>query len=105
MSITAKTRRESFNKTKETLGARHREIYDLLADNPAGLSAWDIASITGRAVYVVRPRLTELCSFGMVQVSGMKYHAGTDRNEAVWTLVPEKAFDQDGQGQLFNGAA
>jgi predicted transcriptional regulator len=95
MTIPETTRRASYEKTKAGLGARQLEIVNLLESHPHGLSSWEMANFLSRPIYVVRPRITELQSFGMIEATSVRYHVPTDRHEAVWTIKKKIA------GELF----
>lgn len=76
---------------------------DALKTKDEGMTAWDLSWRLGRAVYVIRPRLTELKSLGLVHARGLRWHEETQRNEAIFFSGP--AADAQGQLQLFEGAA
>lgn len=102
MAQTQITRRESYEATLEGLGLRQKAVYAVVEANTTmgGATAWEIAEFLRLEVYVVRPRLTELQSLGVIESRGTRYHAGTDRKEAVWFLQKEQPkFDGD-QGVL-----
>jgi len=82
-----------------TLGQRQREVFDLLQRH-GELTAWEMASLLGRPVYVVRPRITELSKVGLIRDVGARFHAETQRREAVWGIIPT---DENGQMSLFGG--
>lgn len=88
---------ESWDRTLNELGARQRQVIDVLSHHPQGLSAWQIAEITGRLVHAVRPRLTELQKAGLVRAAGERLEAKTERREAVWVVTP---FETDGQMRM-----
>lgn len=92
MSFEHRTRGESWEKTIAQLGPRTLEVVKALKAAPAGLTAWEIASQTGRLVHAVRPRLTELKkNRGLVRTIGKRFYEPTQRQEAVWVLQdPDK---------------
>jgi predicted ArsR family transcriptional regulator len=85
---------KSWNATLRSLGARQREVVEVLCHYSIGLGASQIADHLSRHPYVVRPRLTELAQMGLVQEVGERWEERTQRHEALWVLTPP---DEDGQ--------
>jgi len=86
MTIPQQTRRASYDETNRRLALATREIFnEILMRGPCG--AWEIAAATDRMVYTVRPRLTELQKAGRIKAVGTRWHAPTERREAVWDVV------------------
>lgn len=86
MSLPEQTRRESMLETFRTVVTVTQEIYRaILHGGP--LSAWQLSVITRRAVYTIRPRLTELCKSGKIKEAGTRWCENTQRNETVWEVV------------------
>ena len=91
MSITAETRRESYQKTEpENL---YKKIISVLAASSVPLSARQVATIlfdSGNieAPYrgIIQPRLTELIEEGEIVVCGKIYDELTKRNVAIYKL-------------------
>lgn len=88
MSLTESLRNESFDKIRHTLGDRQWEVFILVAHHSNGLSAWQVANLLKRPVYVVRPRLTELRTLGLLHVTGLTFHPETQRRESIWSYRP-----------------
>lgn len=103
--ITHETRRASFDKIKEHIGSRQREVLERLESAPEGLTAWELAGALGRQVYTVRPRLTELRNLELIEAFGAHFHEETGRREAIWRVSRRPVFDATGQGILFDGTA
>lgn len=105
MGITESTRRESYDKTLEHLGPKQKQVYDLIHSSRVGLTGWELSQELGWMVHATRPRLTELRYRGLITSIAKKYHAETDRNEAVWVIVQpqhQTTFDnRTGQGLMF----
>ena len=88
MSLPETTRRESWDKTRENLGPRQREVLERIRSaHDHGLTAWELSIHLGRMVHAVRPRLTELRDRGLIRAIRKKYHPETDRTESVWVVV------------------
>ena len=83
----AQARQESYGAIGPKIGARQQEVLDLLKAHIHGLGAWEIAERLNRPVYICRPRITELAKEGHIEQSGMRFHEGTQRNEAVWKVA------------------
>ena len=66
---------------------RQRELIELLQNHPLGLTAWELADITGHYVHAVRPRLTELSQEGTITGEKTKWQPRTKREETVWRLA------------------
>ena len=96
IGLMLKSQSESWAKTQATLSKRQAEVYNAISISNQPLSAFDLSGLISREVYTVRPRLTELKQLGFIEPCGFKYHAPTDRNEAVWRVKSD-----DGQGVLF----
>lgn len=93
MKQTLMTRNESFQNTEPTIGARQKEIIDLLESNQP-LTAWEISDILNRPVYQVRPRLTELEKLQKIRAGGTKFQERTQRKESLYWIL------KDGQLRL-----
>ena len=96
IGLMLKSQSESWAKTQATLSKRQAEVYNDISISNQPLSAFDLSGLISRVVYTVRPRLTELKQLSIIEPCGFKYHAPTDRNEAVWRVKSD-----DGQGVLF----
>lgn len=83
MRITHLNRSESYEGTRKTIGPRHLKILEVL-DNQS-LTPWEISDITGWPVYQIRPRLTELDTLGVIEVTGKKFQEKTNRNESLYS--------------------
>ena len=66
--------------------SRAREVLDALRGHPGGLTADELATKMGREPYVVRPRLTELKSAGLVVTVDRRVSARTGKRIAVWAV-------------------
>lgn len=89
MSHSQETRRESYGETNKKVVSVSHEIYNvLLFDGP--LTAWEVASLMDRAVYTVRPRLTEMCKAGRIKEVGKRWYQLTQRNETVYEVVDKQ---------------
>ena len=89
MSIANETRRESYDRTLAGIGTQLRKVLlEVTANGP--VSAWQLARIMGRNVYVIRPRLTELAAMGKIKEVGKRYESVTDRMEAVWDVADKQ---------------
>lgn len=66
------------------IAMRGREVLGVLTNHPEGLTADEIATKLGREPYVVRPRLTELKSAGLVVAVGRRVSARTGKRITVW---------------------
>ena len=88
MALTESLRNESFDKVRSKLGDRQWEVFVLVAHHAKGLSAWQVANLLKRPIYVVRPRLTELRGMGLLHVVGVTYHPETQRRESIWAYRP-----------------
>lgn len=82
--------------------ARQREVLEVLAEAPAGLTAWEItdrlqARGLRRMLHAVRPRITELLQRqpSPIREVGVRHEPRTNRYVAVFALV------KPGQGELF----
>ena len=89
MEITKETRRQSHEKTNRTVVTVSLEIYNVLFQQGAW-TAWELAGITGREVYTIRPRLTELREAGKIKKAGSRWCESTQRNETVWEVVDKQ---------------
>lgn len=89
MSITDDTRRKSYEINGRSAGKASKIIYNALLFYGRG-SAWQIAAAIRRPVYVVRPRITELCKAGRIKAIGTRVCEETKRSEAVWDVVDKQ---------------
>lgn len=94
MSITAETRRESYEKVDSS--TLYREIIQALSDKGKALTAREIAFILYSnqrikipARQAVAPRLTELSRAGVIRVTGKAFDEETGRKVALYGLVEE----------------
>lgn len=82
--ISAECRREAIDNLKPA--PRHKEILEALGDRE--MTAREIAYKLGYTdLNAVKPRLTELCNFGRVEVIGKKKDNLTHRNVSVYRRV------------------
>lgn len=96
MNLSESLRNQSFEKIKNSLADRQWEVFILVANHSNGLSAWQVATLLKRPVYVVRPRLTELRDMGLLQVTDVTYYPGTQRRESIWCYrAPAVSFSVD----------
>lgn len=86
MNQTHETRRTSYREVNKTVVTVAQEIYALVL-NGGPITAWGIADRADRAVYTVRPRLTELKGMGKIKEVGLKWCDRTHRNETVWDVT------------------
>lgn len=103
MGITDSTRRESYDKTLENLGPKQKLVFDKIRESRNGLTGWELSQALDWMVHATRPRLTELRDRGLIATFTKRYHAETDRNEAVWVTIEPQAPDiyQDRQRLMF----
>lgn len=84
-TITEETRQESYVVRPIT---RARSILEFMGDD--SYTAREIAYKMGFTdLNAVKPRLTELKSQGLLEVTGKRYDPITERNVAVWKAVKE----------------
>lgn len=84
LGFTGIARRESLREV-DRFGRSH-EVMEALRDHPEGLTADELATFLRREPYVVRPRLTELKSAGLVVTVGRRASARTGKRIAVWAV-------------------
>jgi hypothetical protein len=85
MSIEEETRQQSFVFAEINSASWREAIYQLLREKAR--TAWEIAELIERPVYVIRPRITELRKEGKIASVGVRWYEPTHRNEAVWDVV------------------
>lgn len=88
-SAAEQNRRESYAETNKTVITVSRQIYRLIAMY-GPLSAWQVADMCGRAVYTVRPRITELFKAGKISERGRIWCARTERHETTWEVTDKQ---------------
>lgn len=108
MKISHQVRNESYYKTLEDLEPNQRLVFDAIrATGAGGITAWEIMdrvnTILGpenrrMEIYVIRPRITELCELNYVRGIGKQWHEPTRRNETVWT---ENKKEENGQLMIY----
>ena len=82
LNFASAARRDSLRSVDRS--TRALEVLDALRGHPGGLTADELATVMGREPYVVRPRLTELKSAGLVITVGRRASARTGKRIAVW---------------------
>ena len=92
--ITEETRRESYQKIIPKQPIRYDQIIDILKNNPAGMTAKEIAVklyelklIPSTERNFVSPRLTELVKQGKVETVGKKICQYCNRKVAVFRII------------------
>lgn len=87
MSIPQETRRESMEKTFETVVPISKKIMILIQQH-GPFSAWQLSRVMNKEVYTIRPRLTELRDAGQIRERPNKsWCAETQRSETIWEAV------------------
>jgi hypothetical protein len=96
MSITAQTRRESYDYIIPTIDTRQNMIMEVLQQAPDGMTAREVANklySLGVTSIIERnfaaPRLTELRDQGKIETIGKIKCPETGRNVAVWAIKRE----------------
>lgn len=84
MTLAQQCRHESHVRA-EPVNKRER-VFQLIKEHQA-ISSWQLAELLHWAVYVVRPRVTELAEDARIQAVGKIYHQETDRNETLWAVA------------------
>ena len=88
MSITAETRRESYEAVQKRLGRMQERILLVLKERGAMTADEIMREIGTSNPNCVRPRLTELSRKGLIRASEKKM-GGNGRNTAVWEVVTD----------------
>jgi hypothetical protein len=99
-TVTEETRRESYQKSLPDIGAKQQVVYDVLKMNN-NITARRLATIMYHMSLIpskddlnaVRPRLTELCQAGLVEVIRKEYDYTSKRMVSVFKIREEKADD------------
>lgn len=86
MSIPQETRRESMEKTYETVVPISKKILKLIQTH-GPFTAWQLSRVMNKEVYTVRPRLSELKDSGDIREKAKAWCEQTQRNETVWEAV------------------
>lgn len=83
MSAAIEARRDGM-PTERARGSIRAEVLACLS---TPRTAEEVADLVGIAVYVVRPRITELVKAGLVAETGERRMDSTGRRNAVWRVV------------------
>lgn len=93
MSIQAENRREAYYDVQPKTPTRHWHIVQVMKMHPDGVTAEDILQellddgiIETIDPNYVRPRLTELCTDGIIEAAGKAKSPRTGKSVTVWRL-------------------
>ncbi len=63
-------------------------VLDVIANNPAGITADEIASALGLSILTVRPRVSELHRLGEIRATGDRRCNSSGMTASVWRVAP-----------------
>jgi hypothetical protein len=62
-------------------------VLQVLYDNPQGMTGEQVASKADEWLYSIKPRITELCRYELVEDTGDRIRNSRNRNEVVWAIT------------------
>ncbi len=82
------TEREAAEKIAPRVTGLRLKVLSALADKgEIGATGEVITNILGEWIYSVKPRITELARYGLVEDSGKRVKNSRKRNEIVWQIT------------------
>lgn len=62
-------------------------VLQILNDNPQGMTGEQVANKSEEWLYSIKPRITELCRYELVEDTGERIRNSRNRNEVVWSVT------------------
>lgn len=78
-------------------------VLQILYDNHQGMTGEQVANHSGEWLYSIKPRITELCRYELVQDSGQRIRNSRNRNEVVWSVTDKGKEIMDGLSKVQEG--
>ncbi|MDF3129266.1 hypothetical protein P0Y35_08670 [Kiritimatiellaeota bacterium B1221] len=80
-------RNETFDQVKGRMDSTRKEIWAKMQEAARAMTTREIADFTGIDLLTVRPRITELCQIGFVEVEGNPGREGKYRAVSEWVAL------------------
>lgn len=78
-------------------------VLQILHDNPQGMTGEQVSSKSGEWLYSIKPRITELCRYELVEDTGDRIRNSRNRNEVVWAITEQGKEIIDAMSQVREG--